>query len=91
VATYVLNRLSALNSGDMLYNGMPLNEGLIDDGSGRLCMQETNTLYNVSCLISIHYFNSYQQLKGGTLGSPLPFIVLTGVGANGSVIGECGW
>lgn len=47
----MLNRLRALSSSnETTYNGLPLNETLIDDGSGQLCMQEANTLYNVSSL-----------------------------------------
>ena len=47
----MLNRLRALSSSnETMYNGLPLNETLIDDGSGQLCMQEANALYNVSSL-----------------------------------------
>jgi hypothetical protein len=47
----MLNRLRALSSSnETTYNGLPLNETLIDDGSGQLCMQEANALYNVSSL-----------------------------------------
>ena len=49
VATYMLDRLKQLNASDSVYNGLPLDETLIfDEGTGRLCMQEENTLYNVS-------------------------------------------
>lgn len=51
VAGYMLKRLKQLNLNETTYHGLPLGESLIDDGSrGRLCVQEPNTLYNVSLL-----------------------------------------
>ena len=44
----MMNRLKALSSNDTTYYNLPLDEELIDDGVGRLCLQESNTLYNVS-------------------------------------------
>ena len=43
-----MDRLSKLSPNDTTYYNMPLEEGLIDDGDGRLCIQESDTLYNVS-------------------------------------------
>ena len=49
MAAYMLDRLRQLNTSEAVYNGLPLNEALIfDEGTERLCMQEENTLYNVS-------------------------------------------
>ena len=45
----MINRLKAVSPNVTTYYNLPLNEALIDDGSGRLCLQEGNTLYNVSC------------------------------------------
>ena len=51
MAAYMLDRLKQLNTSEAVYNGLPLDEALIfDEGTERLCMQEENTLYNVSLL-----------------------------------------
>ena len=47
----MLDRLKQLNTSAAGYNGLTLDEALIlDQGTERLCMQEENTLYNVSPL-----------------------------------------
>ena len=46
----MMDRLRKLNPNDTSYYNLPLDEGLIDDGDGRLCIQESSTLYNVSRL-----------------------------------------
>ena len=57
VAAFILDRLRRLAPASaVVYNGLPLNETLILDGAGRLCVKEANTLYLVrqgsQCLIS---------------------------------------
>ena len=46
----MMNRLKTLNPNATTYYNLPLSEALIDDGDGRVCLQESNTLYNVSRL-----------------------------------------
>ena len=48
VAAFILDRLRRLAPASaVVYNAMPLNETLILDGAGRLCVKEANTLYLV--------------------------------------------
>ena len=48
VAAFILDRLRRLApASSAVYNSMPLNESVIGDRAGRLCVKEANTLYLV--------------------------------------------
>ena len=46
-AKFLRERLQRLVPNATVYNGLSLNESLVLDGSGGLCIQEPNTLYQV--------------------------------------------